>query len=67
MSLAKEAEVCPVCGCLIVNTEMHTAYHKYLQDTIALMNQMLNVIWEDGKFDKSKKVEPLPPPPVIDY
>jgi len=46
---------------------MHTAYHKYLQDTIALMNSMLNIIWEDGKFDKNKKVDPLPPPPTVDY
>lgn len=67
MSLAKDTEICPFCGGLYANPEMHTAYHKYLQDTIALMNQMLNVIWDDAKLDKSKKVEPLPPPPVIDY
>jgi len=67
MNLAKEAEVCALCGCLIVNVEMHTAYHKYLQDTIALMNSMLQIVWDDAKLDKNKKVEPLPPPPVLDF
>jgi hypothetical protein len=65
--MAKEAGVCAVCGCLIVNPEMHSAYHKFLQDTIVLMNQMLTIIWEDAKLDKDKKVDPLPAPPVIDY
>jgi hypothetical protein len=67
MNLAKEAEVCTFCGALVVNVDMHTAYHQYLQDTIALMNEMLNIVWDDAKLDKSKKVDPLPAPPVIDY
>jgi hypothetical protein len=65
--MAKEAEVCPIDGSLIVNPDMHTAYHAWVNDTITRMNAMLTIIWEDGKFDKDKKLEPLPPPPVIDY
>jgi hypothetical protein len=65
--VAKEYTICPYCGLLIANDEMHTAYHVYLQATITRMNDMLQIIWDDAKLDKSKKLEPLPAPPEIDY
>jgi len=65
--LAKEYTVCQYCGALIANDEMHLAYHGYLQATISRMNDMLTIIWADAKLDKDKKLDPLPPPPEIDY
>jgi hypothetical protein len=67
MSLAKEFTVCPDCGCVIANEDMHATYHAWVQETIIRVNQMLTVVWEDAKLDKSKKLEPLQPPPRIDY
>jgi hypothetical protein len=65
--LAKEFEICAYCGCVVANTEMHLSYHAYLQATIGRMNDMLNIIWDDSHLDKNKKLDPLPPPPTLDY
>jgi hypothetical protein len=67
MSLAREYTVCSECGLLIANEEMHDAYHLWVNATIFRMNQMLQIIWDDAKLDKDKKLDPLPPPPEIDY
>jgi hypothetical protein len=67
MNLAREYTVCSECGLLIANEEMHDAYHLWVNATIFRMNQMLQIIWDDAKLDKDKKLDPLPPPPEIDY
>jgi len=65
--LAKEFTVCQFCGLVVANEDMHTSYHQWVQATIGRMQLMLDIVWEDAKLDKSKKLDPLPAPPEIDY
>jgi hypothetical protein len=65
--LAKEYTVCPICGLLIANEESHTNYHVWVSATIGVMQQMIDIVWEDAKLDKDKKITRPDPPPPLDY
>jgi hypothetical protein len=65
--LAKEFDICPLCGAVVANAEMHKQYHQWLRRVITKMNQMLQIVWTDANLDQTKREDPPPAPDGIDY